>query len=62
MSERHLYYQEVFNDWEYSEDEWAETNNVTFADKSDFDSETVSLLLLVGLMYLVRVNTSKQFE
>ena len=29
---------------------------------SDFHSETASLLLLDGLLYLVRVNTSKKLE
>ena len=57
MDEQHLYHREALNDWDYSEDDWAETDDAQFADASDFDN-----LEQDDPFYSVGENTSKQPE
>lgn len=58
VDEQHLYHREALNDWDYSEDDWAETDDTQFADVSDFDdSESDDSLYSVG-----DDNFSKQLE
>ena len=61
VDEQHLYHREALNDWDYSEDDWAETDDAQFADVSDFDdSETASPILPDDSSYSVGGNISKQ--
>ena len=63
MNEQHLYHREALNDWDYSEDDWAETDDAQFADVSDFDdSETASPILPDDSLYSVGSNISKHPE
>ena len=63
MDEQHLYHREALNDWDYSEDDWAETDDAQFAYVSDFDdSETASPILPDDSLYLVGGNIFKQPE
>ena len=54
MDEQHLYHWEALNDWDYSEEDWTETDDAQFADVSDFDD-----LELDPSPYLVGDNISK---
>lgn len=38
INEQHLYYREALNDWDYAEDDWAETDDAQFANADDFES------------------------
>ena len=51
MNKKHLYHQEVLNDWDYSEDNWAETDDVQFADVGDFDDLEIALFMLPDDIY-----------
>lgn len=60
VDEQHLYHREALNDWDYSEDDWTESDDAQFADVSDFDSsETGSSILPNGSLYSVGDNISK---
>lgn len=54
MNEQHLYHQEALNNWDYSKDDWAKTNDTQFADMSDFnDIISVSSILPDDTFHLV---------
>lgn len=38
MDEQHLYHWEIFNDWNYAKNDWAETDNAQFTDTDNFGS------------------------
>ncbi len=57
VDEQQLYHREALNDWDYSEDDWSETNDAQFADASNFDN-----LEPDDSFYSVGENTSKQPE
>ena len=57
VDEQHLYHQEAFNDWDYSEDDWAETDNAQFANVSNFDNSGPN-----NSLYSVGDNTLKEPE
>ncbi len=57
VDEQHLYHREALNDWDYSEDDWAETDDAELADVDDFGSFDTD-----DSSYSVAKNTSKQPE
>ena len=63
VDEQHLYHREALNDWDYSENDWTETDDAQFADVSDFDnSETISSILPDEAPHPVGDNISQQPE
>ena len=53
----------MLNDWDYSEDDWAKTDETQFTDVSDFDdSETASATLSGNSSYSVRDDSSWEPE
>ena len=63
VDEHHLYHREALNDWDYSEDDWAETDDAQFADVSDFDDSEIASSLLPGdAPHLVEDDSSLQSE
>ncbi len=63
MDEPQLYHREAFNDRQYSEDYWAESDDAQFADITDFeDTEDASSLLPQNLSHSVRNDTRKQLQ
>ena len=57
VDEQHLYHREALNDWDYAEDDWAETDDAQLADVDDFGSLDTD-----DSSYSVGENTSKQPE
>ncbi len=55
VDEQHLYHRETLNDWDYAENDWAETDEAQFADVDDFGS-----LDMDDSSYSLWENTSKQ--
>ncbi len=61
MNKQHLYHQEVLNDWYYSEVDWKKTDDVQFADVSDFDRSEIAFSILPDdLFHSIGENISKQ--
>ncbi len=63
VDEQHLYHREALNDWDYSEDDWVETDDAQFAVVSDFnDLKIASSMLPDNSLHSVGENISKQLE
>lgn len=57
MNKQYLYYQKIFNDWDYLEDNWSRIDNTKIANISDFNTlGTVFFILSDNSIYSVGDN------
>lgn len=54
IKEKHIYYPKAPNDWDYSEDNWMETDDAQFANVGDLDN-----LESDDSFYSIKENTSR---